>query len=340
MDKVTWMKEKRHLILIATIAIFITVLHFLVFANYSSLVVFEELYYIPLVLGALWFGLKGALLTYVIVSLLYLPFFFGGWTTSSLAVADRLLHLLFSGIFTFAAVFFIEREKKKGQQIEREQYLVSIGRVATTIVHDLKNPLITILGFARRIREGKGDIDTASKAIIDSSQNMQKTVYSVLDFAKPIQLELREEGIQSIVNRACDSCKEKAEKKGVTLSIDNPNNPADTEVDGFQMQRALINIINNAIEASGKGQQVDITTKAAKKRLNISITDHGAGIDRETLENIFVPFYSKKREGTGLGMPIAKKIIKGHKGTIRIESKQGTGTEVIIYLPCSIKTIG
>jgi len=172
MDKVTRTEEKRYLIFIASLAVLITLLHFLVFANYSPLIVFEELYYVPLLLGALWFGLRGALLTYVLVSLLYLPFFFGGWTTSSLGVADRVLHLVFSGIFTLTAGFFVDRERKRRQQAEREKYLAGIGQVATTIVHDLKNPLITILGFARRIREGKGNMDTAAQAITDSAQNM------------------------------------------------------------------------------------------------------------------------------------------------------------------------
>jgi len=177
MDKATTIKGKRYLILIVSIAGLITSLHFLVFMNYSPLVVLEELYYVPLFLGALWFGLKGALLTYVIVSLLYLPFFFGGWTTSPLGVADKVLHLFFSGIFALSAGFFVDREKKRRQQLEREQYLATIGQVATTIVHDLKNPLISILGFARRIREGKGNIDTAAEAITDSAQNMQRIVH-------------------------------------------------------------------------------------------------------------------------------------------------------------------
>ena len=217
--------EKRYLFLIAAIAVLITLLHFLVFANYTPLIVFEELYYIPLLFGALWFGLRGALLTYVLVSLLYLPFFFGGWAASSLAVADRLLHLIFSGIFTVTAGFFVEREKKGRQQAEREKYLAGIGQVATTIIHDLKNPLITILGFARRIRERKGDTDTAAQAIIDSAQNMQKTVHAVLDFSKPVQLELKEEDIRNIVKQAFDSCKEKAEGSDISLSMDMPDYP-------------------------------------------------------------------------------------------------------------------
>lgn len=119
----------------------------------------------------------------------------------------------------------------------------------------------------------------------------------------------------------------------IPLSIDMPDYPINMLVDSSHMVRALVNLINNAIEASGKGQQVDITTTAAKKRLIISIADHGSGMDKETVENIFVPFYSKKSGGTGLGMPIAKKIIEGHKGRIRINNKSAEGTAVIIELP-------
>lgn len=332
MHKVTEIKEKRYLILIASIAVLITLLHFLVFANYSPLVVFEELYYIPLLLGALWFGLKGAFLTYVFVSLLYLPFFFGGWTTSTLGMADRLLHLIFSGIFTFTAGFFVDREKKRRQQIERERYLASIGQVATTIVHDLKNPLITILGFARRILEGKGNVDTAAQAITDSAQNMQNIVHAVLDFSRPVQLELKEEDMRNVVNQACDACREKAAGGDISLSIDVPEYPINILVDSSHMVRALVNLINNAIEASGKGQSVLITAANEKKHLEISIKDHGSGMDKETVENMFIPFYTRKTGGTGLGMPIAKKIIEGHHGTIRINSYPGKGTEVIIEL--------
>ena len=323
----------RYLIFIASIGGVITSLHFLVFAKYFPLIVLEELYYIPLFLGAIWFELRGVILTYLIVSLLYLPFFFGVWSTSPLSVADRLLHLVFSGLFIFAAFFVVDREKKRKQQVEQERHLASIGRVATTIVHDLKNPLITILGFARRIYEGKGNIDNAAQAISESAQNMQKIVHDVLDFSKPIRLELKEEDVRNVVKQACDTCREKASGAGISLSINMPDSPMNALVDSFNLVRALVNLINNAIEASGKGQSVIITPAAEEKHLAIRIQDHGSGMDNETLENLFVPFYTRKVSGTGLGMAISKKIIEGHHGTIRINSHPGMGTEVIIELP-------
>ncbi len=104
-------------------------------------------------------------------------------------------------------------------------------------------------------------------------------------------------------------------------------------MDGFYMQRALINLINNAIEVSGQGQEVIISCATKKNHVLISVKDFGPGMDPETLENAFVPFYSKKDRGTGLGLTIAKKIVEGHNGKIYVKSQPGLGTEVIIELP-------
>jgi signal transduction histidine kinase len=123
------------------------------------------------------------------------------------------------------------------------------------------------------------------------------------------------------------------EEKGVALSLDLPAEPVPVVMDGFQMQRALVNLVNNAIEASGTGQNVLLTAADEKNHLAVRIRDHGSGMSKEALEKIFTPFYTTKKGGTGLGMPVAKKIIEAHKGKIRIESKQGAGTEVIVVLP-------
>lgn len=325
--------KKRYCIIgIIVSTLLITFLHFSLFQEQSPHIVLEEFYYIPLVLGALLFGLKGALLTYLLVSLLYLPFFFGSWTTTFLGLVDRLLHLLFSGLFAFIAGFLADRERRHQRQLAKERYLANIGEVATTIVHDLKNPLITILGFSRRILEGKGDANTAAQTITEAAQTMQKIVHDILDFSKPIQLELKENDIKSVIKQASDSCKIKAEERGVVLTSDVPDNPLNIMIDSFQIQRALVNLINNAIEASDKGQKVTITVETKKKYLFIKIKDRGTGMDDETLENIFTPFYTKKSGGTGFGMSIAKKIIEGHKGKISVDSYRGRGTEATIKL--------
>ncbi len=325
------------IVLIIVSTLLITVLHYVMLGRLPSHVVLEELYYIPLFLGALNFGLKGGLVTYLFVSVCYLPFFFGQWTTTFLDYLDRGLHLLFSGVFVFIAGFLVDWNQRRMKQIEKDRYLTGLGEAATTIVHDLRNPLISILGFAKRIKENKGDLQTAAESIIDSAQNMQRMVDGVLDFARPIQLELKEEDVSKIVRQACDLCKMKAEERGVMLSTEVSGGAVIARIDGFNLQRAIINLINNAIEASVKGQRVVVCVEPKGHDTVVRVKDSGSGMDKETLENIFIPFYSKKHTGTGLGMAIVKKIIDGHQGKIHIKSRPHMGTEVRIELPCRLE---
>jgi signal transduction histidine kinase len=125
----------------------------------------------------------------------------------------------------------------------------------------------------------------------------------------------------------------KAEEKKIKRVPQMPADPVHATVDAFQLERALVNIICNADDASGRGQDINILLSQGQDDIAIRIRDHGAGMDRETIENMFTPIDSKKNNGTGLGMPIAKKIIEGHEGTLTVESHPGRGTEVLIRLP-------
>ncbi len=331
----TMLEKNKYVVIVsaAAFSIIVTYLHIAVAGGLSPDVILEELYYLPLLLGALLFGLRGALVIYVFVSLLYLNFFYGISKANLWVWADRLLHLVATGLFAIITGLLVERERKLQRQMEKARYLSSIGQVATTIVHDLKNPLIVILGFAKRIRDGKGNIGGAAQAIIESAENMQRIVHDVLDFSKPIKLELKSEDLCSIVQKASDYCKSKASEKGVFLTVNIPDNAVNNLIDAFALQRALVNLINNGIEASAVGQRVTVSLEPGSRFQKISIKDSGSGMDREVLENIFTPFFTRKRGGTGLGMAIAKKVIEGHEGRILVDSKMGAGTTITIELP-------
>jgi signal transduction histidine kinase len=252
-----------------------------------------------------------------------------GWTGAFASEVSRLFHLGLQGLFTFFAGYLVDRERKLREQTEKERDLARIGQVATAIVHDLKNPIITILGFSKRIKDRKGNADEAIDIVVDSALTMQKIVQGVLDFSKPLQLTLKQEDIREVIAKACQFCEAKAGGEGVNLLTMVPASPVYVELDSFHIERALINLVSNAIEASSRGQDVKVGTAPGKGTLVITIADQGPGMDRETIENIFTPFYTKKKEGTGLGMPIAKKVVEAHKGKI----KPGAGTEVRIELP-------
>ncbi|MFZ4856629.1 MAG: sensor histidine kinase [Desulfuromonadaceae bacterium] len=318
---------------IVTLTVLITYLHFGTMWQFSQRVVFEELYYLPLLLGVLHLGLKGSIMTWLFVSAAYLPFFFGTWNTNFPELLDRILHLVFTGVFASFTYYIAERDRKKSRQEEQGRYLASIGQVATVIVHDLKNPLISILGFARRIREGKGNMTQGAQIIEDSALNMQKIITSVLDFTRSLQLDLHDVDIRNSISKAIEFCQTKADKHRVTLKLQLPSGSITCAIDSFHIERALVNLIDNAVDASPNDSEVTIRASTEKTDIIINIKDHGAGMTRETMDNLFMPFYTTKNEGTGLGMPISKKVIETHGGTLCLHSTQGVGTVAEIRLP-------
>jgi len=326
-------KRKYYILTIVMLTLLTTFLHFAVKQRISPYVVFEELYYLPLLIGVLRFSLRGAFITWLFVSAAYLPFFFAPWTTSFTGYVDRTLHLALSAAVAIVVSLLVERERRNRLQVEREQYLAGIGRIATVIVHDLKNPLICILGFARRICEGKGDCSQAAQTITESAQTMQRIVNDVLDFAKPMQLDLKDCSLGETIHRVVEICRTKAIERDVTLIVNAPAEPITNTIDCFHVERALVNLIDNSIDASPQGEQVNISAAMIKNELLITILDRGSGMSRETLMHLFEPFYTTKSGGTGLGMPIAKKIFEEHGGSLVITSKQGEGTQAIVRLP-------
>ena len=235
-------------------------------------------------------------------------------------------------LFAIFAGYLAERERKARSQFEKERDLARIGQVSMAIVHDLKNPLITILGFSRRMKDRKGSIDEAIDIVTDSALTMQKIVNDVLDFSKTLHLTLKQEDIREVIAKACQFCEARANWAGVNLVEERADSAVHVRVDSFHMQRALINLINNAIEASGRGQSVTVSLEGRRNSVALRVVDQGPGMDKDTLENIFTPFFTKKKEGTGLGMPIVKKVVEAHNGRLSINSKEGEGTEVRIEL--------
>lgn len=326
-------KQYSHIAVIVISTALILCLHLLSMRWFSNHIVLNELFYIPLILGVLRFSPKGALATYLFVSAAYTPLFFGGWANSVPQLVDRSLHVVLSGLVAIFAGQLVTRERKRHRQAVQERYFSGIGQAATVIVHDLKNPLISILGFARRIQEGKGDTLLAAQTVTESAMTMQRIVNEVLEFARPIQLDSTEVDVRQSIQRACESCFIKAEAKGVSFRVNSPPEPLICKVDGFQLERALVNLIDNSVDASYQGGNVIVTIAGGNNMLTITIKDHGAGMDQETLDNLFTLTYTTKNEGTGFGVPISKRIIEAHGGTIRIKSKKKSGTEVLIDLP-------
>lgn len=320
-------------LIVASIAA-ITYLHHMTAAHEQPLhSIYNELHYLPLLAAALLFGIRGALLSFLLMSLSYLSYLVLDWTGTFLFLMDNFVHLIFPGGVALVLGFFVDRERLYRKKLEKERYLSGLGQAAAAVVHDLKNPIFVITMSLARIREGRGDIMRSVRAAEEGAKKLDRIVHGILDFARPTTTDKLDQDLRNIVLSACDSCREKAEEAGVNMLVETSPEPVTLSLDVLQVERALVNLLSNAIEASMIGQTVSVDLRKEGKNAAILVSDQGNGMDKETVDHLFVPFYSKKSKGTGLGMVIAKKVIEGHGGLIEVRSQPGVGTRIRLLLP-------
>ena len=295
--------------------------------------IYAELHYIPLLLAGLLFGFRGALLTSLMVTLLYGGYIVADWHGASLWLVDNSIHVIFPAIFALLVGFLVDLKNTHRGQSEQNRYLSGLGQAAAVIVHDLKNPLLNVKAAIRRLEMGRITCEEEVTAVSAAIEKMERVMDSALDFSKPLQLNRREEDAAALIKELLQTSTAKAEQGGVGLTISVKEQPLMVVVDPAYLERALVNLVNNAIEASQRGQNVRIRLFKRSDTAIIKIRDYGKGMDKETLKNLFIPFYSKKGSGTGLGMAVARKIVEEHQGRIAVKSRPAVGTNIAVHLP-------
>ena len=213
------------------------------------------------------------------------------------------------------------------------------------VSHELKTPLAAIKGFVETLTPSVGGESRAYLDIID--RNTDRLIAIVEDLL--VLSELEERGARTLkepvdVKALAESILKIFEKpaaaKGLTLALDAPPGLPVIQADSFEIERLLVNLVDNAVKYTEKGR-VGVKLEAREGRLAIEVADTGIGIGAEHLPHVFERFYvadksrSKKLGGTGLGLSIAKHIVQAHQGSIRIASRPGEGTAVTVELPVS-----
>jgi signal transduction histidine kinase len=311
----------------------IAYLHFSTAYGSPAHTIYAELHYIPVLISALIFGLRGALFAAAAIVVVYAPYLVYTWTGSWFVLLVHSVHVIFPAFLGVVVGFLIELQTKKNAELERNRYLAGLGQAGAALVHDLRNPVITIRGFSKRIEQGKGDTQMSAKIIGEAVQRIEAVIDSVLIFAKPLSVMIREEDISAFLREVVELENDKAEEHRVNLVKEFPESEITAKIDRILMQRALLNVVTNAVEASRAGQDVVVSASRSRISIKIGVTDKGEGMDEETLKNLFVPFFTRKARGTGLGMAITKKIVEEHRGGIEVTSKKGSGTRITITLP-------
>jgi two-component system, NtrC family, sensor histidine kinase HydH len=316
----------------------ITFLHYSTHKGpYYYLVFYGELYFLPIVLAGFWFGIRAALAASIGITVCYTPYIVLHWQGFSLVDLDRMLSMALYNLSAIIIGLLKDREAIANEQLLKTESLAAMGKSLAAVAHDIKTPLVIIGGFARRLQK-KFTADDPNyeklKIIIQETEQLEKMMHNMLDFSKPLALQLSQGDINKIVQDSSRTIvSEKAEKKEVAIDYKLfPHLPL-VAFDVVRIKQVIVNLVLNAVEASPEGGVVTLCTSDTDNGVIIDVADCGSGLPSEVRMQVFDPFFTTKKEGTGLGLAIVKKIVEAHKGTLELIDNAPKGIIFRIVLP-------
>jgi two-component system sensor histidine kinase HydH len=336
----------------------ISVGHYLTPAeHYHWHVIYQQLYYLPILLGAIWYGLRGGVLTAAAASVLYIPHILLHWAHVPLYRFSQIVSILMFLIFGALGGHLIdnlrrerEAQRRTAIQLQRanEQLhatferlrlidrLSALGVLSAGMAHEIRNPLGSIAG-AIEILEREVDRDDPKREFVGilekEIQRLSAIVTRFLDLVKPSQVEQAPENLAEIVRSVVALTSKQAAMQNVSVIADARDGLADVMVDGQLIRQAVLNLVINAIQAMPGGGTVHVRPEMDEEHARILVEDDGPGLSEEALRRGFEPFYTTKPGGTGLGLSIAFQVATGHQGDLRAENRGGGGARFVLELP-------
>jgi PAS domain S-box-containing protein len=231
--------------------------------------------------------------------------------------------------------------RKSQEQLLRAQRFAVIGELAGMVGHDLRNPLTSIAGAEYYLRKRlnlkeNGKIREMLTLIKKNIVYSNKIINDLLDYSREIELEIGISNPKALIREAMFVLEA---PKNVQIENLTKNKPK-MQVDVEKTKRVFANIVKNAIEAMSKGGTLTITSNKVKDNVEIVFADTGVGMSEETLQKLWTPLFTTKAKGMGFGLPICKRFIEAHGGSIAISSVAGKGTTITVTLPIEQKNVG
>ena len=242
-------------------------------------------------------------------------------------------------------VALIVERKESGEENARLEHqlihadrLATIGKLAAGVAHELNEPLGSILGFAQLAQKSPDLPEQAQRdigKILTASLYAREVIKRLMFFARQVPAKKARVSINGVVKETFFFLEGRCVKGGIEVVLDLASDLPEIVADPAQLKQVLVNLVVNAIQAMPNGGKVTVSTQAGDSSVSLVVQDTGSGIDKETLDKIFLPFFTTKdvNEGTGLGLAVAHGIVTAHGGSIGVASRPGCGTRFEICLP-------
>jgi signal transduction histidine kinase len=228
---------------------------------------------------------------------------------------------------------YYETRHRKG--VQKAEQLAAVGELAATIAHEVRNPLA---GMKAALEVLRSELSIkANREIVDELlaqiARLENLVRDLLTFARPTALTVQPCPLHDVLDRLLRSYQDGADVAGITVQRIYGPGTGTVEADPQQLEQVFLNLIHNAFQAMEHGGTLTVATYAEPGAVRVRFADTGKGISPAELQRVFQPFYTTKHRGSGLGLPIVKKIVQAHGGTVEIESEPGRGTAATLTLP-------
>lgn len=230
--------------------------------------------------------------------------------------------------------------KAAREKLVEEEKTEALEKMMDEVVHEIRNPLTSIGGFAKRVYDRLPEGDPNKKymeMIMDDVLKLENMIKQLVDLKTMAFYYLERTDINQLIMETIKMHEKEIQEKGIKLETELMDNPPSIPGDKEQLKVAISNLIKNSIEAMEEGPKVlKISNNLNEGYMEIKVSDTGKGIPKDKIKNIFDPFFTSKIYGPGLGLTFTLKIIQQHRGTISVESELGKGTAFTIRLPVKL----
>jgi PAS domain S-box-containing protein len=224
------------------------------------------------------------------------------------------------------------------EQVLKSERLAALGQLVAEVSHEIKNPLVMIGGYARQLLRSARDPKSQSKLqiITDEVQRLESLIGELRDLYRPKALNLETIDMAVLLKQVRELIQEEARNKQIEVVLDIPAAPVMVEGDRDKLKQVILNLSRNGMEAMDQGGKLTVRAQCLEDRVEVTVSDEGPGIPEPERDKIFVPFYTTKKQGTGLGLSVSKRIIEEHPGcSFSLASSRDKGAVAKITMPIS-----